>query len=139
MAEQWLAECNASSFGLKAEVDKHLEDMNTIVNSPSLLDDLLLLINDKEQVVGYMGLRTFTSPLSDQVIANEHNYYVRPESRGHGGLRLFIEARKWAKENGCSHRIMTASRLASSLYERTCKLYEKMGMKEFETSYISEV
>ena len=138
LAEKWLAECNASAFGLKAEVNKHLDNMwNFTVGMPDC--DLLLLINDKEQVVGYMGLIIFISPLSDQKIANEHCYYVRPESRGAGGLRLLIEARKWAKSNGCSHLIMNASNLASDMHDKVCKLYQKMNMRKFETSYIAEV
>jgi GNAT superfamily N-acetyltransferase len=138
LAEKWLAESNASSFGLKADVEQHLKDMlNNMVYQDG--NDLLILQNDKDEVVGYMGLSTFKSPISDQLIANEHNYYVRPESRGAGGLRLLIEARKWAKGQGCSHLIMNASNLASDLHDKVCTLYQKMNMKHFESSYISEV
>lgn len=138
LAEQWFSECNASAFGLKAEIDRHLSDMYRLAVYTAGAE-LLLLINDKEEIVGYMGLITFKSPISDQLIANEKNYYVRPESRGNGGLRLLIEARKWAKMKGCSHLIMNASNLASDMHDKVCELYRKMGMRKFETSYISEV
>lgn len=137
LAEQWFQECNADDFGLKAEVDEHLRDMT--MNFLLRQDRVILALIDNEQVVGYMGLSTFKSPLSEQIIANEHNYYVRPESRGAGGLRLLLEARKWAKEKGCSHLIMNASNLASDMHNKICKFYQKMNMRKFETSYIAEV
>ena len=45
----------------------------------------------------------------------------------------------WAKENGCSHIIMTASNLASEMYDKVCNLYQRMGMELFETSFIQEI
>lgn len=140
LAEAWLREARGKDFGLETSVSKHVSDMMGLI----LLDgrDLLLLISSPfgkpGQIVGYMGLTSFESPLSSQMIANEHCWFVMPEYRGNG-LRLIHAAKKWAKEEGCSHLLLTASNLASDLHDEVCTMYEKLKFKKFETSYISEV
>jgi len=136
VARSWYDDTHRNSFNIDIDIDTHLADLDRLAKSAD--SDLLVLI-DGTLIVGYMGIEAFTSPLSQQVIANEHYWYVLPEKRGIGSMRLIWLAQQWAKEKGCSHLIMNASNLASSLHDKVCKLYEQLGMKKFETSYISEI
>jgi len=136
IAQNWYAEACNNNFNLEIDIDAHLSDLQRLANADSA--DLLVLY-DRTWPVGYMGIAIFTSPLSRQVIANEHYWYVIPESRGIGSVRLVREGLQWAKNKGCSHFIMNASNLASCLHDKVCNLYEKLGMRKFETSYIVEI
>lgn len=137
LAEQWKKETNGD-LGIIVNVDEHLRDLQRYIENPFIATVLLLVKEDK--VVGYMGLAIFKSPLSNQVIANEHYWYVLPEFRkAKLTLKMFDEAKKWAKDKGCSHLLMNASNLASSLHDKICRLYERLGLKKFETSYIQSI
>lgn len=136
LAEEWLAESNCKDFGIDTDVDKHLWELDSMTKRTDA--DVLLLMNE-ELIVGYMGIECIENPFGDQIIANEHYWFVVKHARGHGSLRLLWAAKEWAKEKGCSHLIANASYMASDLHDRTCELYERMGMKKFETSYIKEI
>ena len=137
IAEAWQKEGLGNKFNLSMDVDEHLKDLNRMVCGTD--SDLLVLFDANANPVGYMGLTTFTNPLGKEKIANEHYWYVLPEKRGIGSLRLFNRAIEWAKFTGCSHIIMNASKMASGLHDDICKLYEKLGMKKFETAFIKEI
>jgi len=95
-------------------------------------------MNDNGEIVGYMGITSYKSPLSSQRIANEHYWYVLPEYR-RASIRLIKAAIEWTKTRGCSHLQMSASNFASELHDRVCGLYEAFKMKKFETAYIMEM
>jgi hypothetical protein len=76
--------------------------------------------------------------MGSQKLAVEKYWYVEKQYRI-GGIQLLKQGYIWAKENGCSHIIMTASNLASGMYDKICNLYQRMGMELFETSYIQEI
>lgn len=136
IAEAWQEECKADEFGILADVDKYLAELQSMVVNANA--DLLVLY-DEHQPIGYIGLQYFDSPLGNQKMANEHFFYVIPESRGMASMRLMKMAKQCAKAKGCSHIIFNASNLASSLHDRVCRLYERSGMKKFETAFIIEV
>ena len=136
IAVQWLNECAKGWLDLSVTVEHHLNDLARMVNSEQA--DLLVLFWDYKPV-GYMGITLMQSPLSDQRIANEHYWYVGPECRGRGSLKLIQAATAWAQSKACSHLIMNASRLAGDLHDRTCRLYVRLGFEQFETSYIKRV
>ena len=54
-------------------------------------------------------------------------------------MRLFRTAKKWAADNGCQYFMANASNLASDLHDKVCSIYEGIGMKKFETSYIKRI
>jgi GNAT superfamily N-acetyltransferase len=137
IAIQWKNLCNGISMGIDVRFDNFMADVEALIRDND--KDLLLLLEDTGEVVGYMGITTFDNPLGNQKIANEHYWYVSESHRGRGSLLLVSAARKWAKEKGCSHLIMTASTLASDLHDRVCNLYEHLGLKKFETSYICSI
>jgi len=137
IAESWQQEANNNEFGLLADnVNKYLAELHLVAYGS---DSDLLVLYDGDNPVGYIGLRYFDSPLGANRIANEHYFYVIPEKRGMSSIRLLKTAKTLAGMRGCSHIIMNASNLASDMHEKVCGFYEKMGMKLFETSYISEV
>ena len=136
IAESWQEEARANEFGILTDVNKHLSELRSLVDNNN--SDLIILY-DEDEPVGYIGLRYFDSPTGNQRIAEEHYLYVIPEKRGLTSMRLIKNAKMLAKLKGCSHLILNASNLASDLHDKVCRVYEKVGMKKFETSYISEV
>lgn len=133
--QSWRSTCN-NIDGLSLDYHTHIKDLMAMVVEE---DSDLYVLEDDTGVYGYMGLKTFNSPLGNQRIASEHYWYVVPEKRGVSALRFIPLARKWAREKGCSHLIMTASTLAGDLHDKVCKMYERFDMEKFETSYIKRV
>lgn len=135
LAARWEKEAG-NSFGLEMDIDSHLADLQAMIDSPA--SDVLLLIAD-DHVAGYMGVQVFRSPVGRELIANEHYWYVAKEKRGAGSLRMIDAAIAWAKAHGASKMLFNASHLASDAHDSVCKLYERRGMKPFETTFITEV
>ena len=131
----WHKECNGDDVGIDMSKQFFLDSLQELIDSDT--DELLVL--EDEEPIGLLGLTTFKSPLGNQIIANEHYWYVVPHRRGLGSLKLIKEAEKWARERGCSHLIMSASNLASDLHDTVCSIYERLGMTKFETSYIRSI
>ena len=131
VADYWKAESNGNIFGMQVEKGCFLEDIQKMIDG----EDSAIFVLVDEKIVGFMGVRIFNSPLSSQRIANEHYWYVIPERRGIGSIRLIKEVIKWSKEQGCSHILLNASMLASDLHDKVCSLYEKLGAKKFGTTY----
>lgn len=133
---RWEDECKGIPMGIDLDLSTYLADLQKLVDDSN--SDLFVLW-DNDIPVGYMGLRTFNSPLGRQLVATDHYWYVIPEKRGVSALKFLPLAERWARAKGCSHLMMSASMLASDLHDRTCKLYEKFGMEKFETTYIKRV
>jgi len=138
IALQWKATCNNKTMGMDIVDDTYMADVANLVKGVDR-DLLLLTKEDDGEIVGYMGIVMFNSPLGSNKVASEHFWYVSEEHRGKGSMRLIQAAREWAKEKGCSHLMMTASTLASDLHDRVCMLYERIGFKKFETVYVQEI
>jgi len=137
LAEAWQKETNANDFGIKSDdFGKYLADLQDMAYATR---GNLIVLYDEDEPIGYIGLRYFSNPMGDQVIANEHYFYVLPEHRGIASMRLIKTAKMTAQLRGCSHIIFNASKMASDLHDMVCKLYGKLGMKHWETSYICEL
>ncbi len=136
IAESWQDEAQANKFGIITDVNKFLSELNTMAFGQ---DSNLIALYDGDTPIGIIGLRFFESPIGNQRMADEHFLYVMPENRGISSMRLIKSAKFLANRKGCSHRILNASNLASDKHDKVCKFYERIGMKKFETSYISEV
>ena len=130
---RWREEAN-KDFGFEMDELVHLQDLQSLIDG----DGELFVLRDKE-IVGYMGLTIFRSPLGRERIANEHFWYVIPEARGTSSIRLIKEAHKWAREKDCQYLMMTASEMASDMHDTVCKIYERLGMRRFETTFIRKV
>ncbi|TSA56099.1 MAG: GNAT family N-acetyltransferase [Planctomycetaceae bacterium] len=136
LAQAWLMEVN-NPFGIDIDVRTHLMDLQSLMDGN--FSDVFGLQTTSGQIVGYMGIVRFENPIGKGYIGNEHYWYVHPDHRGSGSVLLIKAAMQWAKEMSCTHFMANASKLASELHDKVCKLYEKMRMQHFETSYMIEV
>lgn len=137
VALEWKETCNAGKFGLTIDIETYFTNLGALILRYEA--DLLLLTTDTDEVVGFIGIETFHSPLDNQKCAAEHHWYIMEKYRGSGAMRMLIAVKDWAKERGCTHLIMNASTLASDLHDRVCGFYESVGMVKFETSFIQEI
>ncbi len=137
LIDEWVEEANGEDFGLDVDGDAILADVDAMIAD---VRGLVLLLYLRNELIGFIGLKKFKSPLSDQQIANERYWFVSEENRGIGSMRLMKGAMEVAKGWGCSHFMANASELAGDLCEKTCKLYEKhLKMKKFETVFLKEL
>ena len=136
LAYEWKSLCNGKSFGIDLRPEVHVRDLAKLIEDE---DSELFLLLKKDRIIGYMGAICFNSPTGNQVMCQEHYWFVSGKNRGRGALLLLRAVKKYAKEMGCSHRLMTASCLASNMHDRLCVFYEKIGFRKFETTYIEEL
>jgi len=136
VALQWQENCNGKAMKIDLDLEVHLADLTSLVKRDDA--ELFILLRNNEPI-GYMGVTCFKSPIGNQLIANEHFWYVLTEFRGYSTLLLIKKAHEWAKSKGCSHIIFNTSNLASDIHDKLCQFYERLGMKKFETSYIKEI
>jgi len=136
VVESWQRIVADNKFGIIADdVDGFLAGLKDMADGDE--SDLLVLYDNEP--IGYIGLQYFISPLGSQKMANEHYFFVIPEKRGLASMKLLRKAEVLAKEKGCTHFIMNASNLASTLHDKVCDFYKRLGMKKFETSFIKEI
>ena len=136
VVKAWIRECNAADFDIVIEVDEFMKDFHAMVRNEWCR--LFVLVNEGDPV-GFIGVVIQILPFNLQRMANEHYWYILPEHRGIGSLRLIAAATDWAKQMGCHSIMATASNMASDLHDKTCELYEIIGMKRFETTYIHRI
>lgn len=136
LAESWRREYNPEKFGLKGDIEVFLADVQNLIGGEK--SDVLVL-RDKEKIVGFMGLTCFKSPIGNELIVNEHFWFVDNNYRGIASVRMLKAAEEWGRKRGCSHLMVNASNLASDIYSRICSLYERLGFDKFESSYLKEI
>jgi hypothetical protein len=135
LLESWKAEQNGKSMGIDVTVEGFVNDINKWLSS---LGGTILVASDMKNAVGFMVLVTVPSEFGDQKWGVEKGWYVLPKTPM-AGLLLYRRAEDWCRENGCSHFLMSASHLASDMHDKVCRFYEKMGMTQFETTFIKEM
>jgi len=128
----WLTECKANDFGIVIEMPAYIDTVYKLIHHE---DCDLMVMEFEDKIIGVMGLTSTKCPIGDQNIANALYWYTLPEHRGKG-ISFILEARRWARRKGCSHIIFNASKMASGMHDRVCRIYEGIKMKKFETSYI---
>ncbi len=133
--KEWLSECRANDFGIEIEETDYLDEVYKLIH----MDDCDMLVMELEgDVIGIMGISADKSPLGDQLVANALYWYTLPEHRGKG-INFIRSSRVWAKEKECTHLMLNASHMGSAMYEKVCNIYERLGLKKFETAYIEEI
>jgi len=130
LMERWYTKSNVNEFGMDVTVESALEDLKRWVKE---YPNVMLQAKHKGKLVGMIIVFALDNWMSSKPIAVEKYWY------GQGGLELYRAAKKWAKDNGCSHFIASASHFAGGRHDRVKRLCEKLGMNLFETSYITEV
>lgn len=135
LLERWSEICRGAEFGLDFSVDGVERDLQARLD---LGDGTLILAYDGIELVGFFAVFKTKSSLSEQPIAVETFWFAVPNHKL-AGPALFHNARLWAKNHGCTHLVVSGSRLASGLHDKVCSFCERVGMKPFETVYIGEV
>jgi len=134
LAERWMAESNAEKFGLDVDIDVIKQDLEQWLSG----EGVVLVAYDGIQPVAFLAVFAVPSYLGKQKIALEKYWYAMPGFTV-AGPKLYCEAVRWAKDNGCSHLITSGSKLASGRHEGICRFLETTGAQHFETSYIYEI
>lgn len=135
LVKSWQSEQNGSDFGLDLQTDNALAELDEWRNGESTV---IITQENDDKIVGFLCMFYVDSLLVNKRVAIEKYWYVLPEHRK-SGARLLYEARNWARSNQCTHLIMVASNLASDMYSKVCRIFDKFGMKLFETTFITEV
>jgi hypothetical protein len=137
LIETWAKESNARDFGMTIDPERLLGHAEFLRDCP---DTELLALGSKEgRVLGVMGLVISPNIVENGSILNEHIWYVLPQHRSRASLGLINEAQRWGAERGCGHFVITASKMISDLHDTMCHLYNRLGFKKFETTYIREI
>jgi len=129
--ERWMKQCNDKDFGLDISIEGVMQDLDWWTQT---FDHVLLLaVDDADSIVGLMAVFAIPNHMSTKSLAIEKYWF------GAGGLQLYRAALSWAAENGCGRFLASASRLAGDCHDRVAALCKKLGMKHFETTFITEV
>lgn len=97
----------------------------------------VFLLEDDAEIVGALGGVAYPDIYSSELIAMEFFWYVRPDSRGGGGMRLYREFEAWAEFMECSQIRM--AHLTHSMPEKLERLYQRLGYVKAETHYMKAV
>lgn len=135
LLSKWLEICHGTEFGLQVSVEGVEQDLQARLD---LGDGVLLLAYDGIELVGFFAVFACKSSLSEQQLAVETFWFALPNQRL-AGPALFHAAKNWAQNHGCTHLVVSASRLASDLHDKVAGFCAKAGMKPFETAYILEL
>ena len=133
--KSWIEECRANDFGIEVDETEYLDQVYHLTHGT---DCDLLVLELSSQVVGLMSIASNKSPIGKQNIADAHFWYTLPEHRGKG-INFIKNAKEWAIEHDCTHIVFTSSAMAGAHYDKVCNLYQRMGMKLFETTFIEEL
>jgi len=128
---QWNEKLNGAYFGFDITLDKGMQDLHWWTET--FQHALFLAEDDDGQAIGLMAVFAVQNHMATKPIAIEKYWF------GAGGMQLYLAAKAWAVENGCGHFIASASHLAGGRHDRVAALCNKIGMKHFETTFITEV
>ncbi|MFO1434580.1 MAG: GNAT family N-acetyltransferase [Candidatus Competibacteraceae bacterium] len=134
LAEEWAKEVRAAEYDFPTDVGIGLDFMRGLMTRS---DGDVLVLMDGEKVCGCMGLMYRPNHVGPGMIANESLFYLTQSARSGGGaVELIQAARKVALSKGCNFFFLNASRMAGDA-DRSRKLYERMGFKHIESSYMA--
>lgn len=80
---------------------------------------------------GVLAARAFDHPLGAGTWAKESIWYIAPDGRGCGALRMLDAYEAWAREQGC-----TVIGMASLAVNDVSRLYARRGYEPVETHFI---
>lgn len=86
-----------------------------------------LLLNECD---GLLMARTFDHPFGAGKWASETCWYIRPEARGTGAIRMLRAYETWAREAGC--RVIGMVSMANN---DVGAIYRRLGFQPVETNY----
>jgi len=135
LAESWSAECNGGRFGLAVSVPAALAELK---NWLATMPGTLILGYEGDRLVGCFAVFKVPLPMAGRFLALEKYWYTLPGATL-GGPALYRAARRWGRENECSHLVVSASNMASDLHDKVVQFCTHMGMQLFETAFIGEL
>ena len=137
IVESWKAEADAG-FKMQMDPEHFIGHLGALMDGPN--SDLLVWQEPSGFVMGFMGVQVFPSPLSGEIVLEEHMWYILPRYRSLAATRAFLAAAEaWGKERGATQFILTASRLANIDAGRVMRMYGRLGFKPFETVFIRPI
>lgn len=93
-----------------------------------MLDGLVLVLGCP--AAGVLMARTFDHPFGAGLWAKETVWFIRPQARGRGAIRMLDAYEAWARERGC-----TAIGMASLASNDVSSLYLRRGYQPAETHF----
>lgn len=129
---EWQAAANGEEFAIPLDVAIAMNTARTLVQSPQ--SELLVAVDDAGVIHGFMGMVCRPSHVGRAYIAHECLFYVSARKRG-SGVSLLRAFKRLAKERGCSHYILNASRLAGDA-DLSGRLFCALGAAPLETSFV---
>lgn len=97
----------------------------------------MFLVLDQNEIVGAIAGVAYPEAYSDELICQEFYWFISPEHRGMGGVRLYKMFEDWARSKGCSQIRM--GHLLDSMPEKVSKFYERMGFVAAEVNYFKSL
>jgi GNAT superfamily N-acetyltransferase len=117
---------NVISFNEESAFDLALN----MIKNPNAL----LLVSERDEVDGMIGMMIYDHPLSGQRMSMEAFWWMRPEARsGLAGVRLLRKAEEWVRSKGVKWMHMIAPD------ERVGKFYTRLGYEPVETHFYKRV
>ena len=113
-------------YGFKLDENALLQTMI------ELRDEAFCLVIDGK-CEGILAGKEIKTPIGGERIWHEVVWYVSRKQRKHG-LRLLRTARDILKCEGYTHLVMVL--MTNSMPEKISRLYERLGLREFERHYI---
>lgn len=124
--------------------DKFHEESGYVSNTPTdRFDDvfdeaivnedmLLIVLEEDDEVVGFLLATMSVSPFSFDLLAAELAWYMDKNHRsGSGGYRMFRLFEEWGEAKGADHLVMACINELNDLG----RFYEKNGYSKRETTY----
>jgi|TARA_R100001086_G_scaffold91284_2_gene45169 RimJ/RimL family protein N-acetyltransferase len=106
------------------------DQIASLVTSLIERDDALLMVSERDQVTGMIGMVVYPHPLSDELVSAEVFWWMNPERRGgRDALRLMRSAEAWVTQRGArwTHMIAPTPRVGM--------FFERLGYTPLEVHY----
>ena len=126
------------TFGLRLDTEHFLGHLGEVIDGPDT--DLLVWREPGGPALGFLGVHLLESPLSGELMVEEHMWYILPRYRSLAATRAFIAAAEaWGRERGAKQFLLTSSLLASIQADRVMRMYGRLGFKPFEQVFIRPI
>ena len=134
LARDWMADMG-EDFGMEIDLDTIKADLD-LWSSKGI--GITFIAREDGKVVAFLPVMITSMFLGKQPMAFERYWYWKP-GKVFAGRKLLDYAKAYARQQGCTHFVMSASAMGTKLHDKMCQVLEKYGMQKFETNYITEL
>lgn len=124
-----------TSFVPKIACTVPLGDVKVAVQRLLAAEEFVYIVEENKGAIFGLVYRSWYNP--DEIICQELGWWVEPEHRGLFSIKLFKKFEALAKSKGATTLLATAQTNVD--HEKTCGVYEKLGMRQTETVYFKEL